>query len=506
MTTQSRQQRPAFSLRVLLALAFIVLCSVALIFQAMTPVARAATTKANASSVSPLIFGTNLGLYNSSDQVLNSAPTRAALESIPVTIIRMPIRGNQAGSLEKTAAQTIKSMNATPLIIMHGATDSTALADDTQIVNTMKGIFGSGTVYYEFGNEEDLAGVTASQYVSAWNSVIPSLKPLESTAKFIGPVNYQYNHSYLQTFLQQANPRPDDVSWHMYTCSPTDSNSTCLNNLNNWSTYISDAKSLMQSTLGTVLPIMITEWNFDPQANDSRADNSPTNAFVTQWTTNALQQLISNGVFASMQYAATDSGTEHLVNTNNVLTAQGLAMQAVYKQTFSGGGTPTPTPTLSPTAASTPTPSPTVTPPPTSGFGFEDGTTDGWGTSGNITAVGSTDYAYVGTHSLEVKFPSIDSDDYPYTSVAGSHLSPAPQAGQTLTAYVYIPSSESLSVSGWLFVQDSNYKWYKESPVTITKGAWQKLTFPVPANANQIGIQFNGTGSGSVYVDEVRWS
>ena len=142
---------------------------------------------------------------------------------------------------------------------------------------------------------------------------------------------------------------------------------------------------------------------------------------------------------------------------------------------------------------------------PTSGFGFEDGTADGWDTSGNITAVSSTDYAYVGTHSLEVKFSGTDSTNYPYTSVAGSHLSPTPQSGQTLTAYVYIPGSASLSVSGWLFVQDSSYKWYKESPMTITKGTWEQLTFAIPANANQIGIQFNGTGSGSVYVDEVRW-
>jgi hypothetical protein len=281
-----------------------------------------------------------------------------------------------------------------------------------------------------------------------------------------------------------------------------------LNNLNNWSTYINDAKSLMQSTLGTVLPIMITEWNFDPQSNDARADNAQVNSFVSQWTANALQQLISNGVFASMQYAATDSGTEHLVNTNNVLTAQGLQMQATYKQTFNGGGTPTPTPTLSPTgtSTSTPTPSPTGTPSPTSGFGFEDGTAQGWGTNGNITADNSIDYAYAGTHSLEVKFSSTSSSNYPYTSVAGSSLTSAPQAGQTLTAHVYIPSSASLSLSGWLFVQDSGYKWYNASRVTLTKGTWNTLTFTVPANAIQIGIQFNGTGSGSAYVDEVRWS
>lgn len=515
MTTSSRQQRPAFSLRVLLALSFVGLCIAALVFQAASPVARAATTKANASSVSPLIFGTNLQLYGNSDSFLTDSHYVPLLQQIHTQIIRIPSRAGVQESVLKAAAQKVHDMGAAALVILGGQVRTNPLADDTPVIQDMNTIFGTSRVYYEFGNEEDLNNppVTAAQYTdqtpTSWNAVIPKLKSIANNAFFIGPVNYQYDDAYLRYFLQHANPRPDAVSWHMYTCDtsgvykhPADTESNCLANLDNWTQHFSDARTAMHSILGgnTELPIIISEWNYDALKPIDNGDNN----FINTWTTKALGLLASNNAFASMQYAV-DALTPLI--SNDQLTQQARTFQSEYTQLVGGGSsTPTPTPTLSPTATSTSTPTPpTPTPPPTSGFGFEDGTTQGWGTNGNVTAVGSTDYAYVGTHSLEVKFPGTGSGDYPYTSVAGSHLSPSPQTGQTLTAYVYVPGSVSLSVSGWLFVQDSNFKWYKESPVTITKGAWKKLTFTVPANANQIGIQFNGTGSGSVYVDEMRW-
>lgn len=51
------------------------------------------------------------------------------------------------------------------------------------------GLFGTAPVYYEFGNETDLPGrpVTASDCVSKWNAVVPSLKAAANAgAQFIG--------------------------------------------------------------------------------------------------------------------------------------------------------------------------------------------------------------------------------------------------------------------------------------------------------------------------------
>src|SRR5579863_7769402 len=64
-----------------------------------SPVGQSTTvTKGTTVSgpVSPLIFGTNLGLFDTNDQVLNSSATRTLLQQMHVRIIRMPVRDNIA--------------------------------------------------------------------------------------------------------------------------------------------------------------------------------------------------------------------------------------------------------------------------------------------------------------------------------------------------------------------------------------------------------------------------
>src|SRR5450755_2352375 len=45
-------------------------------------------------SASPLLFGTNLGLFTADDQVVTSATTRALMQHIPIRIVRIPMRVN----------------------------------------------------------------------------------------------------------------------------------------------------------------------------------------------------------------------------------------------------------------------------------------------------------------------------------------------------------------------------------------------------------------------------
>src|SRR5258708_24167014 len=70
-----------------------------------------ATAQAN-TLVSPLLFGTNIGLFNNNDQVLTSAPTRNLLEQIHTRIIRMPVRTNLSEATEIQAAHDIKQLGA----------------------------------------------------------------------------------------------------------------------------------------------------------------------------------------------------------------------------------------------------------------------------------------------------------------------------------------------------------------------------------------------------------
>jgi len=47
-----------------------------------------------APPVSPLLFGTNMGLFDSNDQVLTSSTTRGLLQQMHVRIMRMPVRSS----------------------------------------------------------------------------------------------------------------------------------------------------------------------------------------------------------------------------------------------------------------------------------------------------------------------------------------------------------------------------------------------------------------------------
>ena len=250
-------------------------------------------------------------------------------------MIRIPVRSTNSTSVFTQMMQTVKCIGATPLVILRGSRDATALADDLAVVQAVNQVFGSQTVYYEFGNEDDLGGSNVTTYTAAWNAVIPQVQKVALHGQFIGPVNFQYNHAYLQGFLQNAHPLPNEVSWHEYTCSYKWAADLCLSHLNNWNTHLQDARAVIQSTAGAALPIMITEWNYAPdqtlQGNGQPFSDGKWNnaAFMTAWTTKAFQILIANHVFASMQYSVTDTALP-LIDKSNTVTSQGQVFQSLY--------------------------------------------------------------------------------------------------------------------------------------------------------------------------------
>src|SRR5215469_5889850 len=226
-----------------------------------TPASRT-PTRTPTAQVSPLLFGTNLGLFTGNDQVVTSSTTRDLMQQIHIRIVRIPLRPDLPNAIEVQAEQAVKSIGAIPLITLSGLRNPHVLADDTRMIRDSNAVFGNNLVYYEFGNEDDWNGVTITRYTQGWNTLIPQFKRLALNGKFIGPVSYQYNHDNLTTFLQGANPRPDAISWHEYTCSYKDPAAVCLSQIDGWTQDISGARAVMQSTLGTTLPIMITEWNY----------------------------------------------------------------------------------------------------------------------------------------------------------------------------------------------------------------------------------------------------
>lgn len=297
----------------------------------------AAATQPVATSGSPLLFGTNLTLKNSSDQVLTSSATRSLMQQMHIKLVRIPTRSDLSDATVMQAAQVAQSLGAVPLIILQGdQADDTALQDDTSIIQGMNKIFGNSTVYYEYGNEEDLAPLqlTAQEYTASWNKVVPQLKKVALNGHFIGPVTYQYDSGYLQYFLQNAKPLPTEVSWHEYACASDWTNDICMSHIDNWTNHFASARGIMNAAIGTTLPIMITEWNYtaNPASGDGKSDNT---AFMTAWTTKALQNFAANGIFAAAQFSCTDY-TIPLVDSSGNLTAQGQTFQKEYTAMVGG--------------------------------------------------------------------------------------------------------------------------------------------------------------------------
>lgn len=275
-----------------------------------------------------LLYGTNLSLNDSSDQVLTSAATRALLQQMHVGIVRIPMRQSLPEAVIVQAAQAVKSIGAAPMIILltQDANHPSALTSDSKVVTDMQALFGSATVYYEYGNEPDLITGNPAPYIASWNQVVPQLKKLAPNARFVGPSMYTYDFNYLKNFLLAAKPLPDFVSWHEYTCDTSWAASVCMSHINNWTTHAANARSIMTAAIGVSLPIMITEWNYTANhsvAGDGKNDNA---AFMTSWTTKALQTLAANGIYAAMQYACTNSQVP-LITTGNALTPQGKVFQ-----------------------------------------------------------------------------------------------------------------------------------------------------------------------------------
>jgi hypothetical protein len=284
-------------------------------------VALAATPSQESTAVSPYLWGVNLSLYDAKDAFLRSASTAQFARQLHVQMIRFPYRGDFA--VTTAAAQKIKEVGAVPLLILR----YDDLDANQRLVRMMNGIFGTRTVYYEYSNERDLpenGGIQVDAYTASWNEHIPPLKKLAPHAQFIGPVNFQYNAAYLASFVAHAQPRPDAVSWHEYTCDPEKhERAYCLSHIDNWTSHISGARQAMRAAIGMELPIMITEWNWSP--NPKKSSLIKDDAFLEEWTMRALQTLIKNRVFAAHHYVLSNNEQLALLAGEKTLTGAARA-------------------------------------------------------------------------------------------------------------------------------------------------------------------------------------
>jgi hypothetical protein len=440
------------------------------------------------SQVSPFLFGTGLELTSTTDPFITDDNVGNLMQQAHITIIRMPTRigANTNPQIpietEMEAARKIRTLGAVPLVNLRGPADPNVLSDDLLMVNGLNEIFGHRPVFYELGNESDLSGFDKVAYTSKWNTVIPALEQAALNGKFIGPVNFQYNDDYLRYFLQNANPHPDAVSWHEYTCdtsgvftNPPDPTSTCIAKLDRWNIHFNDAHIAMHDVLGgtTEVPIIISEYNYDPHIPAFNNDSQ----FITEWTSKAIEILAKNRIFAALQHSVLSLTP---LISNGQLSIQATVLKSEYEKLLKRGG----------------------------GFSFEDGATDGWqAESAQDTVQNSTTVARDGIHSLQVDLT--DPGTKPAISVSGSAITNL-NAFPHLTAQVYGPASGTATVTAQLFVQDCFGRLLYSQPVTLTAASWNLLRFtvpPTPAQVRKLGIQFTSTDAtaSTVYVDAISW-
>jgi hypothetical protein len=259
---------------------------------------------------SPFLCGANL------DPLL--AANLIAAKQLGLTTVRFPDDEHFSANLA-----LVKAAGLQPLIILHGsgiANPTERLASDIRLVSAAQQTFGTDfRVFYEIGNENDLeSGLNATDYVAMWNVLVPRLKQLAPDSWFGGPVNYQANAAYAATLVHLASPKPDFVSWHEYTCPSSDPAATCIAHIHNWTTHVAQVINAIQANNDQIPPLMVTEWNYAPDGAVAHDDKHQVSAFMSAWTTTALQTLIASNVFGSYQFNVSNS-------TPLLGTAQGQA-------------------------------------------------------------------------------------------------------------------------------------------------------------------------------------
>ena len=146
-------------------------------------------------------------------------------------------------------------------------------------------------------------------------------------------------------------------------------------------------------------------------------------------------------------------------------------------------------------------------------YSFEDGGLDGWSATGNVSTLANSTTAggQDGSHALRIDFHSTQPSDQPYVHVNPTGGGPA--AGQTVTAYLYVPAATTSTITAKLYVQDPAYAWHTaDATVVSARGSWIKVSFTptgYSGAARQLGLQllespYNTTST--VYLDAVNWA
>ena len=281
--------------------------------------------------ISSYLFGTN-DTHEWTDNSIETQPKfQQALRNAGFTLIRTFFPDQASDSDISQRIQTIKNSGANCLGVITNINDTNF---DEHLVRYL----GNNCQLYEFGNETDLDNISIASYLQQWNTLIPILRKINPTARFIGPVtssdegNNNFMHDYLEG-VKTSGILPDAISFHWYPCWNNDKQ-TCLSKASTAGSAASGVEAQIQSILGKTLPVGITEWNYDPNTPPpSYGDDAD---FITKFSADALASMINAGVAFACQFdAASYAGYGRLDmfdTINNQLKPQYYAIKNVIQQ------------------------------------------------------------------------------------------------------------------------------------------------------------------------------
>ena len=137
-------------------------------------------------------------------------------------------------------------------------------------------------------NEPNINNLTASQYLTLYNTVVPAMQAVDPTIKFVAIEESDYgtqSQLYVPTFVQGVTAQVDAVALHYYsTCNQKDTDQTLMGTIPG---FLKDLK-YVQSQLQTNpalhnVPIWVTENNVnaDYNAGNGMSACNPTQTYVT---------------------------------------------------------------------------------------------------------------------------------------------------------------------------------------------------------------------------------
>jgi lysophospholipase L1-like esterase len=267
--------------------------------------------------ISSYLFGTNDSYEWSPNNIQTQPAIQQALRSAGFTLIRSFFPDKASDTVIEKRIQTIENSGAHCLGVITNISD---VSFDKHLISYL----GSRCQLYEFGNEPDLNGISIQTYLQQWNTLIPLLRQINPSAKFIGPVTYndQGNHNFMQNFLEGVKASgilPDAISFHWYPCFE-DTEATCLSKANTYGKIAQGVESMIRLILGKSLPVGISEWNYDPGNPPPAYGDDP--KFMTQFSTVALASMMQGGVAFACQFDAADYGGYGRLDMFNITTNQ----------------------------------------------------------------------------------------------------------------------------------------------------------------------------------------